>query len=217
LSLRALLFDLDGTLIDSERAICDAAAIAFGSVGVQVAELAVADHLGAPLEELYDLFVGDADRARLRRFVAAYIDAHDRHPEALPPPLPGVVDGLAAARRAFGGAKTSVATTKPSARATQQLAGAGLASFFDHVQGTDPGMKPKPAPDVVLAACRALGVDPGDAVMIGDTPRDVHAAKAAGAGAIVVAYTDARHELALGFGADHVVRSLVELPGLLGG
>lgn len=216
MTLRALLFDLDGTLIDSERAICDAAAGAFRRVGVQVTELAVADHLGAPLEELYDLFVGDRDPARLRAFVAAYLDEHDKHPEAMPPPLPGVVDGLRAARSAFAEAKTSVATTKPSARAAQQIAGAGLTQWFDHVQGTDAGMKPKPAPDVVLAACRALAVDPSTVVMVGDTPRDVHAAKAAGALAVVVAYSDARHELALGFGADHVVRSLVELPVLLG-
>lgn len=211
---KALLFDLDGTLIDSERAICDAAASAFGSIGVTVTELAVADHLGAPLEELYDLFVGDADPARLSAFVAAYIAAHDDHPERLPPPLPGVVEGLRALQKKLG-LPTSVATTKPSFRATAQLEGAGLRAWFTHVQGTDPGMKAKPAPDVVVTACRALGVDADAAVMVGDTPRDVHAARAAGAGAIVVAYSDARYELALGFGADHVVRSLRELPALL--
>ncbi len=214
--ISGLLFDLDGTLIDSERAICDAAALAFGRIGVVVPELAVADHLGAPLDELYELFVGDDDAERRKTFVAAYIDEHDKHPENLPPALPGVVLGLELLQAAFTNARTSVATTKPSARARTQLEGAGLLAAFHHVQGTDPGMKPKPAPDVVLAACRALGVDPADCVMIGDTPRDVHAARAAGAGAVVVAYSGPRYDLALGFGADHVVRSLVELPALLG-
>ena len=92
MSPAALLFDLDGTLVDSERAI---------------------------------------------------VTFHDTHPEADPPPLPGVEAGLLAL--STSGRPFSVATTKPSGRAARQVEAVGLGRFFAHVQGTDPGMRPKPA------------------------------------------------------------------------
>lgn len=205
----AVVFDLDGTLLDSERAIVQAAELAFADVGATVSELAVADHLGAPLEELYALFVGDGNDARLRRFIARYIERHDEHPDRFPPPLPGVLEGLGALRER--GLPLAVGTTKPSARATLQLEAAGLLRFFGHVQGTDPGMRPKPHPDVVERACAALRVPAARAAMVGDTPRDVGAARGAGALAIVVAYSDERRAVAAGFGADRVIASLLEL------
>lgn len=205
----AVVFDLDGTLLDSERAIVQAAERAFADVGAAVSELQVADHLGAPLEELYALFVGDGDDARLRRFIARYIERHDEHPDRFPPPLPGVVAGLGALQAR--GVPLAVGTTKPSARATLQLEAAGLLRFFAHVQGTDPGMRPKPHPDVVERACAALRVSPARAAMVGDTPRDVGAARGAGAHAIVVAYSEERRRVAADFGADRVIASLVEL------
>ncbi|MBI1949710.1 MAG: HAD-IA family hydrolase [Deltaproteobacteria bacterium] len=209
LDVDAVIFDLDGTLIDSERAIVQAAVSALDDLGVTVAELSIADHLGAPLEELYALFVGDGDDARLRHFIARYIERHDEHPDRFPPPLPGVVAGLAAL--AARGLPLAVGTTKPSARAASQLDAAGLLRFFAHVQGTDPGMRPKPHPDVVERACAALRVTPARALMVGDTPRDVAAAHAAGAGAVVVGYSDERRRAAAGFGAAGVISSLVEL------
>jgi phosphoglycolate phosphatase len=205
----AVVFDLDGTLLDSERAIVNAASAAFDDVGAEVTELMVADQLGAPLEELYAIFIGDNDDARMRRFITRYIERHDEHPDRFPPPLPGVNEALVAL--VAGRVPLGVATTKPSARAISQLEGAGIARHFTHIQGTDPGMKPKPAPDVVIAACAALGVDPKRAIMVGDTQRDVKAAQAAGAHAIVVAYGAARAEQAAQMGADAVITSLLEL------
>ena len=209
LDVDAVVFDLDGTLIDSERAIVQAAEQAFSDVGAAVSQLQVADHLGAPLEELYALFVGDGDDARLRRFIARYVARPDEHPDRFPPPLPGVVDGLTAL--AARGLALAVGTTKPSARAASQLEAAGLLRFFAHVQGTDPGMRPKPYPDVVERACAGLRVAPGRALMVGDTPRDVAAAHGAGAASVVVAYSDERRALAASFGARAVIASIAEL------
>jgi phosphoglycolate phosphatase len=79
------------------------------------------------------------------------------------------------------------------------------------VQGTDPGVRPKPHPDVVLRACAALRVEPQRALMVGDTPRDVLAAHAAGAAAVLVGYSDERRRAAAGFGAHRVIASLLEL------
>ncbi len=207
----AVVFDLDGTLIDSEKAICAAASLAFADLGLDVDEAKVADHLGAPLDELWAAFAGDAggDAVRLRRFVDRYIAHHDDHPDRDPPPLPGVVEGLA--RLHARGLPLLVGTTKPTWRAESGLVAAGLRGFFTHVQGTDPPMKPKPAPDVVVTACAAVGVDPRRVIMVGDTSRDVGAARAAGSAAVVVAYGMHRLQVARGLGADRVIHSVVDL------
>lgn len=206
---QAVIFDLDGTLLDSEQAIVSAASAAFADVKATVSELDVADHLGAHLEELYAIFVGDGDDARMRKFIARYIERHDEHPDRFPPALPGVLEALTILCAAA--VPLAVATTKPSARARSQLEGAGLLDRFAVIQGTDPGMKPKPAPDVVIKACAGLGVDPARVVMVGDTHRDVAAAKAAGTRAIVVAYGAERLVAAQAMGAEAVVTSLVEM------
>jgi len=214
-----VVFDLDGTLIDSEKAICAAASLAFADLGVDVDEAAVADHLGAPLLELFEFFIapvratpgretafGDAEA---QRFIDRYIVHYDLHPERDPPALPGVVDGLD--RLAARGLPLTIGTTKPTALARQQLDAAGLLPRFAHVQGTDPPMAPKPAKDVVVAACAAVGHAPARALMVGDTSRDVGAARAAGSRAVIVAYGMHRLQVARGLGADAVITSLTGL------
>ena len=207
--VKAVVFDLDGTLIDSEEAICAAASLAFADVGHDVDEAAVADHLGAPLDELFDHFVSGGDPTKRQRFIDRYIAHHDLHPRRDPPPLPGVEQGLLGLRAL--GLPLMVATTKPTGRAVQQLQSCGLDTYFAHIQGTDPPMRPKPAKDVVVAACDAVGVSASDVVMVGDTSRDVGAARAAGCRAVVVAYGVHRLQVARDLGADVVIWSLAQL------
>ena len=72
-------------------------------------------------------------------------------------------------------------------------------------------MQHKPAPDVVLAASRAIGVAPEDCFMVGDTERDVGAARAANMGAAFIGYTPKARERAHAYNADFIVADLVEL------
>lgn len=209
-----LLFDFDGTLVDSAPAICDAVAAACLGLGCTVAAEEVRPHLGAPLEELFAFFLAGVDASRFPSFVAAYIEAHDAHPQAVPAALPGVLDGLESVARAHG-VPMAVATTKPTYRARKQVEAVGLAPHFAWVQGTDEGMAAKPAPDVVHQAARGLGLSATSTWMIGDTRRDVEAARAAGALAIAVAYTPEAKQHAGTFGADFVIGSVGELLELL--
>jgi phosphoglycolate phosphatase-like HAD superfamily hydrolase len=206
-----LLFDLDGTLIDSESAICESASVAFGEMGIQVAPESILPHLGAPLDELYALFASQLPRDRCASFVELYIQAHDAHPEANPPALPGVVASLREMRSRWD-IPMAVATTKPSDRARIQLEAIGLIDYFEHVQGTDIGMKPKPAPDVIHAALAQLDRKANERVyMVGDTKRDVSSARAAGVVPVAVCYRPQNRAAVDAFGAEFVVADFHEL------
>lgn len=99
-----------------------------------------------------------------------------------------------------------------------QLETIGLARYFDHIQGTDEefGMKPKPAPDVILAACKAVGANPYRCVYVGDTQRDVQAANAASLLPISVRYGELRtREEVESWNAHCVIDSISELEAIL--
>jgi phosphoglycolate phosphatase-like HAD superfamily hydrolase len=80
------------------------------------------------------------------------------------------------------GLKIAVATSDDHAPTVRTLAGLGLDGLVDVVVGADEGIPVKPAPDMVWAACRACGVSPAEAVMVGDSVADLQMGRAAGVG-----------------------------------
>ena len=170
---RAIVFDLDGTLVDSLPDIVGAFHDAFADHGLTAPpEAAVRDHVGLPLEAMYAEF---APAEHVAALVAAYRRIYPQRFTRTSRPFPGVPEVLAELRR--HGFRLAVATTKRSDMATRFVAAMGLEDALDHVQGTD-GFPHKPAPDVVLRALAAL--DAEGTWMVGDTIHDVGAGRAAG-------------------------------------
>jgi phosphoglycolate phosphatase-like HAD superfamily hydrolase len=89
------------------------------------------------------------------------------------------IEALAGSAR-VGTVKLGCATTKRTDQAARILAGLDLLDTMDLCLGTSPGMRYKPAPDLLLAAAEALAVDPAQMVYVGDTELDLRAAHAAG-------------------------------------
>lgn len=170
---RAIVFDLDGTLVDSLPDIVGAFRDAFDACGLPAPpEAEVRGRVGLPLEEMYAAF---APRASVPRLAAAYRELYPTRYTRSSRPFPGVGDVLARLRgRGFA---LAVATTKRSDMARRFVAAMGLQDALDVVQGTD-GFPHKPAPDVVLRALAALDAD--GAWMVGDTVHDIEAGRAAG-------------------------------------
>ncbi|MFN2322433.1 MAG: HAD family hydrolase [Trueperaceae bacterium] len=178
---RAIVFDLDGTLVDSLPDIIGSFQDAFADQGlVAPAAEAVRSRVGLPLDVMYADF---APRERVAALVDAYRRIYPQRFTRTSRPFPGVPELLAELRG--HGFQLAVATTKRSDMATRFVAAMGLADALDHVQGTD-GFPHKPAPDVVHRALAALDAD--GTWMVGDTTHDVGAGKAAGLATFAVTW-----------------------------
>jgi phosphoglycolate phosphatase len=120
-----------------------------------------------------------------------------------------VLDGLRGR-----GIRLGLATNDSEANARVQLAALGLDAHMDFVAGYDSGHGSKPEPGMILAFASALGVAPCRVALVGDTPHDLHAARAAGAVAIAVLSGPIGRETLEPL-ADHVLDTIADLPGLV--
>ena len=183
---RLVVFDLDGTLVDTRRDLAQ-------STNKLIVELG-----GTPLDEaLIGSMVGNGvaiwlARAlaaggltppadALPRFSAIYDQGLLNHTRA----YPGMPEALARAGRA---GPLAVLTNKMRAATIKILDGLGLAQFFAAVAGVDGPHPPKPAPDGLLALMRRFGAAPAETLLVGDSPIDQHTARNAGARLCVAKY-----------------------------
>lgn len=204
----ALLFDLDGTIVDSRRDIAEALNRALSSAGI--APLAVEEVLP---------FVGDGARKLVERamrfrgrapddaIIAAFDRAYLEHPCVHTTLLDGAKELLEL------GLPCALVTNKPRAITVLVLEALGIFGRFKTVWAGGDGPL-KPAPDGVLAAASYLGVPVQNAWMIGDGPQDILAAKAAGASSVGVKGIGDEAAL-LAARPDRVLASLRELRDLL--
>jgi sugar-phosphatase len=198
----AVLFDLDGVLVES-RESTERAWLAWASRNrVDEAELRAAMH-----------GVRSADVVRaLRPELDAVAEAEElERRQAEDVDGLRAVPGAVAALRALKGDRVAVVTSGTRPLALARLAAAGVEPPAVVVFAGDVE-RGKPDPEGYLTAARRLGVDPAEALVVEDAPQGIEAAKAAGAATVGVTSTHAAEELGR---ADFVLGSLEELPELL--
>lgn len=191
-AIRAVLCDLDGTLLDTAPEIAAAAADMLAELGLEpVAQSKVRDFIGKGIPNLVrrtlEQSLGRApDERRIGSGLESFYFHYEKRNGRFAAAYPGVREGLTALHAAgFGLA----CVTNKTARFTLPLLEAtGLAGFFSAVVSGDTAPKKKPAPDPLLAACGQLGVTPAQALMVGDSTNDALAARAAGCGILLVSY-----------------------------
>jgi phosphoglycolate phosphatase len=211
LGVRAVVFDFDGTLGDSYRAITASvnhvrAVRGLPSLTVEQ----VRPHVGRGVAWLLERTVG---RGSPEANAAAY---RDHHPGVLREGttlLPGAAESVRALRRA--GLRLAVCSNKPVAFTRELLDHLGLAAEFAAVLGPEEVARPKPAPDMLLAALGRLGVEAGEALYVGDMAIDVETARAAGVTVWAVATGSDDRESLRRARPDRLLKRLAELPGLL--
>jgi phosphoglycolate phosphatase len=184
----ALIFDLDGTLVDSVPDLAAAVNTLLAEHGrAALAEPEIAGMVGDGVAALVErALLARSGGIALVPAVARYVALYEANATTLTRPYPGVAKMLAELARA--GVGLAVCTNKPEQATRAVLDGLGLARFFPVVLGGDslPARKPDPAP--LLAALDQLGAAAGQSVMIGDHRNDVLAARAAGAHVIFARY-----------------------------
>ncbi len=109
------------------------------------------------------------------------------------------------------GLRIAIATMDDRAPTEAILAELGAADLVDALICADDGLPLKPAPDMVRTACQATGVDPAQAVVVGDSVMDLQMGRAAGVGMVVGVLTGVASEDALARQADVVLRSVADL------
>jgi len=190
---RVVLFDLDGTLIDSIPLILSSMKHAFEGhpnappVGEWVALI------GTPLDAMIRRWAGDeADVERVKeRYKQHQWANHDAMVRAFPG-VPEMLDALGAR-----GARMAVVTSKLEPSARRSLDFLGLADHFECVVGLEATEKHKPDPAPVRYALERLGARPEEAAFVGDSPHDVIAGNAAGVATVATLWGPfSREELA---------------------
>jgi pyrophosphatase PpaX len=175
--LRAVLFDLDGTLIDSIGLIVDAMHHAFEAFDGEVPDdSAWMSGIGTPLYKQLARYARSPEELEVlrERYRAYQVIHHDNVIKA----YDGAVDVLASLHAR--GIVMAIVTSKGDALAHRGIELTGLAKFLPVVIGADSVTKHKPEPEPVLLALERLGVAAGDAVMMGDSPHDISSGNAAG-------------------------------------
>ena len=216
-----MLFDLDGTLLDTvdaitaalnqalaERALAPLAVLEvrqmIGRGGPMLVERALA-RLGAPMDE-----AGQA--ALLQRYFLHYerIEAGEEDSARV---YPGVIECLKELQRL--GLRLAVVTNKQKHLACGLLERLGLSEWIQVLIGGDSCARRKPDPQPLQIACEAMQVEAAQALMIGDSVNDVLAARAAGMPVVCVPYGYNEGNDPRALPCDAIVETLAELPALL--
>ena len=211
--IRAVIFDFDGTLFDATEAIChslNAALAAHGRPPLPRAE--ILPRIGRPLYEIFQTLEPAATAARVQSHVDAYRAAFWPVCLTQTREMPGLHACLAGLRARV---KLGIATSRSENGARYILDGFGFGADFATIVALEHVQQVKPAPEAVLTACAQLGVPPAQAVMVGDTPDDMHAGHAAGARTVGVTTGAYDRAALLAAGADAVLSTLADLPALV--
>ena len=209
----ALLFDLDGTLVDSIELILGSARHAFiGFAGQIPTDDEWRAGIGRPLQAVLREYAqgdqGEADRL-LARYREYQLEHHDR--------LLTAYDGVVATLRtlAAAGHPMAIVTSKSDSLAQRALEFVGISDLFGALVGCDTCVNHKPHPEPVERALALLGEEASNALFVGDSPHDIHSGLAAGVytvGATWGAFT--RPEM-LASGADVVIDDITDLPATI--
>jgi pyrophosphatase PpaX len=208
----AVLFDLDGTLIDSIELILKSARYAFedrdGHIPTDAEWLT---GVGIPLVAMFQRYARDA--AEVDALIARYREYQLEHHDRLVRCYDAVVETVDYLRAA--GHPVGIVTSKTGWLARRGIDHVGLGPHFDLIIGCDSCERHKPDPEPVLLALGRLGYAPSEAVFVGDSVHDIHAGNAAGVTTIAALWGPFGREDLVASGPAHFLERIADLPRLL--
>ncbi|MDQ6957768.1 MAG: HAD family hydrolase [Mariprofundaceae bacterium] len=207
MQVKAVLLDMDGTLVDAFKPIITALNQTLKDFGLpQMSDEDVKRHTGRGECSMISLF-GDEREAASKCF----LEYHDQHLFEIKPMAGAetLLDWLTER-----GITSAIVTSKSQIRADKQIEYLGWSGKIDTVIGMLDGRKQKPDPHTIHLACNALRLPPADTIMVGDGTADMKAAKRAGSMPVGLAHSFSNDEL-LDAGATRCFDSLSEVQAWL--
>ncbi|HUO43969.1 MAG TPA: phosphoglycolate phosphatase [Burkholderiales bacterium] len=219
LPVKAVMIDLDGTLLDTAQDLALAVNLTLIELGrPTLHEKRIANFIGKGVYHLMrcaltEVDGGQPDEALFERSMAMFMDCYDRTNGEHTAPYPGVVEGLDALRAA--GFPLACVTNKIGRFTFSLLERQRLTRYFDIVLAGDTLPKKKPDPLPLTHTAEKFGVTPCDLLLIGDSLNDVEAARAAGCPVFCVDYGYNEGNDVRAFDVDAIVSSLFEASKLI--
>ena len=180
-----IIYDLDGVVIDSTKAICTAFNQAIEDVGERSRpEEEILGMIGVALEEMFRRVLPEEKHDRIGccfdRYLAIFSEVSPIHTR--------ILDGVEETLRYFEakGVKQTLATNKSSVEAERILGDLGIRHLFDLVLGLNDVDAPKPSPEMILLTLERMDVEPGKVVLVEDSPTGLAAGKASGVHTVAV-------------------------------
>lgn len=208
----AILFDIDGTLMDTLDTIVEAmnAAAAALRVAPPFGTQELRPMIGMPVErQLAELrgISGPLAPEFMERYYAHFTRLIERDVRLYP--------GVRETFPLLAHLRIGTMSTRRRNEAWHMLRLAGLETYFRAIVGGEEAPRPKPHPDLPLLAAKALEVDPADCVAVGDSPVDILAGRAAGMRTVAASYGYGDPGALRGAGPDASMERFAELPAIL--
>jgi phosphoglycolate phosphatase len=208
----AVLFDLDGTLVDSRADIALCVNFTLAALGrPALAADHVERYVGEGVRQLLEKAAGPLDEPAMARALGVFLPYYLEHCADTTRPYPGAEDLL----RTLAPRPLGLITNKPAAHTQKTLATLGWEPLFKAVLGGDSLPTRKPAPEPLWAALEIMGVKPERALMVGDSPVDVEAGRAAGVPTVGVWHGFRSREELAAAGPDYLAPDMKGLKELL--
>ena len=219
LAIKAVVIDLDGTLLDTAPDLAEAANRMLAELQLSVIDEALLKtYIGNGVSKLIKRVLtrdmnGEPDKALFNEAQPIYEKHYAAVVSQKSRPYPGVIDGLNALKQA--GYRLACITNKAEKFTLPVLKDTGLHDYFELILAGDTLPKKKPDPMPLMYACEKFGVTPDEILLIGDSLNDTQAARAAGCYVFCVPYGYNRGQDVNELDLDAVVDTLVDAANLI--
>jgi pyrophosphatase PpaX len=212
--IRTVLFDLDGTILDTNELIFQSFEYAWERKGLkEITREQLTPYMGGKLTDMFREVTG-ADETEVEELIGLYREFNWAHHDELVQAYPYVCEVMG--RLAASGIRMGVVTTKIRKTSEMGLRLCGLSEFIETIVSLDDVVHAKPHPEPVLKALAHMGADPATTVMVGDSTGDLLAARAAGVRSIAVGWTIKKREELDRCKPDYWIEDFRELTGIIG-
>jgi HAD superfamily hydrolase (TIGR01509 family) len=212
LKVKGILLDMDGTILDTKDAYIEAAKITFQTMGQTPPENAVALEIPKRIEQKQPLC--DLVRGEPQKFLDVYLKTFYAIVQDKTKPIPQATEALEVLSRK---AKLALITMRsvPKETLRGELRRFNMDQYFSHVVTALDTHKPKPSPEALIKAVRAIDVQMCDCVIVGDSVIDVQAGKAAGIKTVAVLSGLYSHQELSKVNPNFIINDISELPKLV--